>query len=560
MHLLSDRSARAFVGFVAMAAVVLAGCTGSGSSDTDASVESSQPGSDAIVASSATESQGAQSGDGPFVVNMAGGLTTIDPAQACETNDVNFTGILYPRLVQSSTTEMEDGVSRIVPGEVEPWFAESWEVSADGRVYTFKTLEGVTFPSGEPMDAEAVKFSLDRVMETNACGNYFIQDGFLDPMNIESVEAPDATTVVITLGQANPNTLQDLATPAAGIVDPSVVEENGGVEEGVVNKFMATHAAGNGPFLLEEYDPNSRVVLVENPNYFGEMPASSSIQVNFIGDNSTLQLRAESGSADVTMGLSTRAAQSVAESSDARLITNETQAGNFVYFGPDVEAFENVDVRTAMALAIPYESLLEEVALGYGSLFSGPYTPVFPQYDSEIGAPRNFNMEAAQELLAGADVGAIPQLELNLRSGLPKHERIATILQSSWSELGLDVSVRQLTAAEHAGAIDDANFQLLLDEDGPAVIDAGFYLGYAAGCEDAFTGTTVCVPGIDDQIAAARSSSDPEDADAIYDEIAQSWVEFIPRLEIYADDEVILLGPDVESFTFGHRVEMRSWG
>ena len=210
---------------------------------------------------------------GPLVVNIAQAPATLDPAWGCGLYDIGFLQNFYVRLTQYGSEPGPEGTTQFNPGDIQPYFAENIDISPDGLVYTFTLPAGVTFPSGEPVDSEAVKYSLERSIEMAGCGGYFIYDGIYEPPLVKSIETPDPTTVVITLSVPNANFLQDLAQPAASIVDASVVEANGGITAGEINEYMSSNVAGSGPFLLEEYEPNKRAVLKANPDFFGDPPA-----------------------------------------------------------------------------------------------------------------------------------------------------------------------------------------------------------------------------------------------------------------------------------------------
>ena len=133
--------------------------------------------------------------DGPLKVNMAVAPGTLDPASGCGANDLAMIGSLYTRLTQYGSKAGPDGTTEVDPGKIEPYAAESWTTSEDGKTYTFKLRAGAKFPSGKPVDAEAVKYSFERTLTMNGCGGYFLHDGLLDPPLIKKIEAQDPTTV-----------------------------------------------------------------------------------------------------------------------------------------------------------------------------------------------------------------------------------------------------------------------------------------------------------------------------------------------------------------------------
>jgi peptide/nickel transport system substrate-binding protein len=493
------------------------------------------------------------------VVNLAGGVSTIDPAQACTGFDVSFTGNFYARLTQYGTRSGPDGTQEVDPGKIEPWFAKSWDVSKDGLTYTFKLHEGVKFPSGGAMDAAAVKYSFERVIKNKGCGAYFLLDGYQEPPLITAISAPDPATVVIKLRQPNQNALQDWAQAAAGIVDPTVVEANGGVKSGEVNKWMAGNVAGSGPFLLESYEPNSKAVLAANPAYFDKAPASKKITVNFIGADSTLQLQASSGAADVTLGLSKQSATKLAKGDSTRIVANDTSQSLQVRLATNKAPLNNTKVREALFSAVPYEDILSKVALGYGTLFDGPFAPLIPEYNAELGKPRTFDAGKAKQLLQESGVATPLTLELIINGEVPTNVQIGTILQGVWKEIGVNLTISKLSISEFTDRNRKGDFDLSITQDGPGVVEGGFYLGYAMGCTGAFSGSSVCIPGGDELLAKARRAIDKDERQRLYDQITRLWIGYSPMIQLYAEKTITVLNKRVKNYTYSQLTDMRTW-
>ena len=118
---------------------------------------------------------------GSMVVDLAGGSGTVDPAQACGLYDVDFTGQFYARLTQYGFSKGPAGTTQFDPAVIQPWLAKSWTVSPNGRTYTFHLVPGAEFANGDPLNASAVVYSLERSINTGGCGQYFILDGITSP-------------------------------------------------------------------------------------------------------------------------------------------------------------------------------------------------------------------------------------------------------------------------------------------------------------------------------------------------------------------------------------------
>jgi peptide/nickel transport system substrate-binding protein len=152
-----------------------------------------------------------------------------------------------------------EGLTRINDtGTVLPDLAESWTVSEDGTVYTFKLRSGVKFHDGTAFGADDVKFTLDRARakdSVNPQKPYFA--------HIKAVDVVDPTTVKVTLDQPQGLFLYDMAMPAALIVAP---------ESAATNKEKPV---GTGPFKFDHWAKGSEITLVKNPDYWGTPPPST---------------------------------------------------------------------------------------------------------------------------------------------------------------------------------------------------------------------------------------------------------------------------------------------
>lgn len=504
------------------------------------------------------EPEGARAG-GPLTVNIAQAPATLDPAWACGLFDLGIIRQFYVQLTQYGTKEGPDDTTQVDFENIEPYFAESIDISDDGLVYTFKLPSGATFPSGEPVDAAAVKFSLERAITMNGCGAYFIYDGIYEPPQVKSIETPDPTTVVITLNQPNTNFLQDLAQPAASIVDPSVVEANGGVKEGEVNEYMAGHVAGSGPFLLEEYQPNRRAVLNRNPDFFGDPPAEEQIIINWINADSTLLLQARNEQADITIGMSKQSAHELLEDDCCRVVVHEATFWELIGTPWDKPPWDNELVREAVTYAVPYEDICNEIAFGWCTLYYGPYAPAMPEFNEEISQPRQFDMERAKELMEQSGVQTPITVQMNIPEGNTIEEQIATVVQGTWRELGINVQINKLSATDYINSLEQHEAQSFTRIDGPGVVEAGYLLGYDMKCDIGFNLASICVPEADKLLQQARIETDPEERQRLFDEIARIWVEHSPRVQVYADRFVTVLGTDVTHYYYSHEIDMRTW-
>lgn len=493
-----------------------------------------------------------------LVLNMSVAPATLDPASACGVYDFTIMMNTYARLTRYGSKPGPNGTTAVDPGHIVPYFAKSWKITNGGKRYTFKLRPGVKFPSGKPMDSKAVKYSFERSITMGGCGGYFIYDGIYTPPLIKSMETPNATTFVVNLSVPNANVLQDWAQPAASVVDKSVVDQHGGVQKGKINTWMSGHVAGWGPFTLKSYEPNKQAVLVSNPKFFAP-GKSKEIVVNWIASDPTLLLQARSGAADVTIGLSKQSVNSLKNNSNVKIIVNDTSLAEWLGLANDKPPFNNVKFRTAMTYAIPYQDILAKVAYGYGTLFYGVFTPAMPEFNASIEKPRAQNIAKAKQLIAASGVETPVTVGLDIQAGNATHEQIATIVQGTWQQLGVNIQINKLSASDYINKLQQHKSQAFLRLDGPGVIEAGYFLGYDLKCGVSFNLVAACIPAADKIWAKARKEKNAKKRQAMWNSVARLWNAQSPKIPIYGDKSATVLSKSVKTYFYSHEIDFSGW-
>jgi peptide/nickel transport system substrate-binding protein len=509
-------------------------------------------GSDSTPALGGGASAGADSASGgasSLTVNLNTPPASLDPANVCNTADA-ISANFYSRLVQFGSKPADDGTTQVDQSKLEPDLARSWKLSEDGLTYVFKLRADARFASGKPVDAAAVKYTFERLRKLNLCSTYGIETS--DTGDVLAVEAPDPQTVRIRLKKPNPALLKSWATASLGIVDPSAVRAHGGIQAGKPNEYLATHSAGSGPYVVASYEPNQKLVMEANPDYYGPAPKTSRIVVNFVTSDSTLQLQARNGSADITYGMAKLGAKQLQSDSSVKVVPYKSINTEQVVLNWAKPPLDDEQFRAALATAVPYQALVDRVAQGFAAPFDGPILPTMQYFDSELGSAHAYDVDRAKQLIAASGVKAPVSLSLNIPQGNAVEEQLATILQDAWKPLGVDVAIHKLDQAAYTDALFGNKAQASIRRDGPVVNDPDYYLGYDLQCAQPGTENTgnICIRAADAQLEKARRSLDESTRQQAYSEVVRLWKAQSPKIFLFLDEDVVVLNKAVTSFEF----------
>ena len=225
------------------------------------------------------------------VVAIGAGFNTLDPGRVYEKYPPLVVNACYENLFKFYSND----------GGAEPCLAESYSFSDDGLTLTV-TLKDSVFSSGNPVTSTDVKFSIER------CRNLQDNPAFITD-TIESIDTPDAKTVVFHLTQVDSAILSKLTYSSLAVLDSEVVKANGGtdapdaVTADTASEYLNSTSAGSGMYVMTSYIPDEEIVLEKNPNYTGEATNVDKYIVLIQPDSNTQMMTLSSGDIDVAMNM-----------------------------------------------------------------------------------------------------------------------------------------------------------------------------------------------------------------------------------------------------------------
>ena len=367
----------------------------------------------------------------------------IEYASMKDVRDIN--PHLYMGEMAAQAMVFESLVVNMPDGSVKPALAQSWEISDDGRVYTFHLRPGVKYTDGEPFTAQSVKQNVDAVLENRS------RHAWLDLINeIESNEAVDDLTWKLTLKHPYFPTLVELGvTRPFRFISPRCMKD-GHTKDGV------TCLAGTGPWVLSEHKRNQYAVFTTNKNYWGEKPKSKSVRWNVMPDTQTMLMALEKGEIDLVFGadgdqLTSDAVTKLIADKKLTVAVSNPIASRAILLNTRRPITGEAAVREAIQHAINRDAIVQGVLNGIEAPAETLFARNVPYCDIDLRI-RKYDPAKAAELLdsAGwmmtadgvrAKDGKRCEISFYFNSQNAQEKTIAEAIQADLAKVGIAVRV-----------------------------------------------------------------------------------------------------------------------
>ena len=347
-------------------------------------------------------------------------IITMDPGEAFELSTAEVTANTYSYLVRLDLND----TSKVV-GDL----AESWTVSDDGLTYTFKLKPGLKFASGNPVTAEDVAYSFERVVKLDKSPAFILTQFGLTGDNVtEKAKAADETTFVFTVDKAYaPSFVLNCLTATVGsVVDKKLVlehvkavtpSEEYKYDNDFGNEWLKTGYAGSGAFKMREWRANEVVVMERNDNYYGEKAPLARVIYRHMKESSGQRLALEAGDIDVARNLEPGDFDAVAKNGDLK--TTSAPKGTVYYFSLNQknQNLAKPEVAEAFKYLVDYDAIGSTLIKGIGEIHQ-TFLPkgVLGELDEN---PYKLDVAKAKELLAKAGLADGFSVTMDVRNTQP---------------------------------------------------------------------------------------------------------------------------------------------
>jgi peptide/nickel transport system substrate-binding protein len=403
---------------------------------------------------------------GTVVLGSNGDISTTNPLLASDSTTINLLGQVFEPLLGASP----------IDGRPVPALADSWTVSDDGLIYTFKLNQDAKWQDGVDVTADDVAFSFDAVLDPNLNSQYRSQVREV----VKSYRVVDADTFEITATDRFVTFLYN--APASVFIVPkhiwgSVPFEQWSFDGGSTGEDLS-RIVGTGPFLFKAWEPGQRVTLAKNPNYYDTVPSIDEFAMVVQPETDTLVRSLESGDVDVVEILPAPDTATIQNTSGLKVeIYDIYQITYFVMNmdGKRVPAFSDQRVRQALYQALDRQSITNNIFLGFGEPAVGTQPPLSPSYDpSRMQPSYAYDPSAAKQLLADAGWtdtngnktvdkdGHDLKLTITYVGGDATVDSMLAYMQEAWKQIGVDVELQNISGDLLQQQLYDGSFDMSL--------------------------------------------------------------------------------------------------
>ncbi len=444
-------------------------------------------------------------------------IDSMDPhiAKSAGTREVLFN--VYEGLVKPDTD-----------GNLVPAIASEYTISEDGKVYTFTLRSGVKFHDGSEVTVADVKYSIERNAGTDGS----------DPLisafsNIESVETPDDSTIVMTLKEAN--------TEFLAYMTVAVIPE--------ANADPEANPIGTGPYKFVSRSPQENVILTKFDEYWGDAAYIKDVTLKVESNSDSVVMDLEGGSIDMYARVTSAQVSQLSDQFDVYEGTmNLVQA---LYLNNAKEPFDNELVRQALCYAIDPQTIMDFVSDGKGTEIGSSMFPSFGKYfDESLNDTYNQDQAKAKELLAEAGYPDGFDFTITVPSNYTQHVDTAQVLVEEFKEIGVNATIQEV---EWNTWLEDVytnrNFQsTVVGVDASTLTAYALLSRYASDASNNFINYNNA--DYDAALKAAISATDDSEKTAKYKECEKILSETAANVYIQDLPEFVVLNKKFTGYTF----------
>lgn len=463
---------------------------------------------------------------GVLRLGQVGDVKSFDGPLISDNNSIWTMLLIYDQLTRPTV----DGLN------IEPGLATTWDISKDGKTYTFHLRRGVKFHDGSPVTADDVKFSVERAVNIKGSQWSFLFTGF------QGMQVVDQYTVRAHLSEPRAPFLSDVALFATSVLPKKLVESMG--------ESFFQHPIGTGPFMFKSWTKGSEIVFVRNPHSFrAPLPYVDEYHNIVVGDDNTRTLQVESGELDIGLFVPPQLATSLKSNPNVVLHQDNFLDSHFIVLQNQRPHFQDKLVRQAMNYAIDKDVIIKKLLYGFGAP-SGQAMPDMFGYSPKV-QPYPYDPAKARALMAKSKYpkGFTTTMIIDA-STRAADTPLAELVQQQLKQIGITVNIQVLDDATALAKTQSPNYDMALGYMTSDIVDPDELMSFAIvphGGTNAIW-TYYLNPQVDKLAAQAAAITDRTKRQALYDQINTIHHDDAPMIFLYRTPSLSVTGSKVQGF------------
>lgn len=526
--------------------------------DTTATVEEKaaevEPAEEVVAEEPAPEKAAAEKA--AIVVAYDTDIDHIELMQFRSLGGYDATANLYEPLITQKLVSNDQG-ELIGQRQMEGAVAERFEVSEDGTVFTFYLRQDAKFADGTPITAHDYKYTFDRAMQ----GPGYI--GLLTPfMALESpdnVEVIDDYTLRITTSRPAALTETIIAFQVFGAISKASAEEHATADDPWADAWHHTNANPSGPYTITEWNAGVEYAFEPNPNYWRGPDFFQNAKVIFrvVPDAATRIQLLRAGDVDVALGIPYSDLNEL--DADPNVTIHAIPTTRIYHLGMNLNTppFDDVQVRQAVSMAIPYEAIVENVIFGYGLQPTSPIPQGMEGHTDEFWAYDDVDLDEARALLAEAGYGDGLEVELTVPQEDQTRVDAAVWVQSGLAEIGIDVAINAVPTAEFSELINSHELPFFIQEWYSWGNDPFYQLTWNFKCGSFPNFVNYCNEELDQIIEDGTFSRDPDERQELTRRAQEILATDVPWALLYQPSWIVATRSDVSGIALFDDLTLR---
>ena len=426
-----------------------------------------------------------------------------------------------------------EGLTRLDPElQPQPALAESWTISEDGLTYTFAIRQGVAFHNGRALEASDIKYSFDRVSDPATAS-----PDVTHTENIASIEAPDSATIVITLKSPDASFLTRVSRPGLAALPREEVEKTGDLQLTMV---------GTGPFVFQDYTPNTSLSFTRNESYWDTgKPYVDALEVSIIPNETSRSTALVSGTVDLIEAVPHNDIETIQGNDELKLAGGLVTNVRWIAFNLRKEPFNNLAFRQAVAKALDRDAIIQAAVFGHGEPLVGLYPPEFwAGYQGDIPAQ---DIDGAKQLLAGVTLPDGFKPKLLTWAAYQFLSSTSVVVQEQLKQIGIESEIDPQENATYIENFFSGNFDIAV-MGAAGYVDPDEFLRSMLGTGEGTNASGYSNPEFDDLLGQGLATQDRDARIAIYQQAQEIMIADLPIIPLYISNTYEGLNAEVEGF------------